>query len=139
MSDFIVDPRIEASSIRLGDLRLCELRLQNDARFPWLVLLPKRAGLIELTDVLSEDDAALWADIRAAEKLARLAAAHLGFPVTKINIANLGNIVAQLHIHIIARNDRDPAWPGPVWGFGQAEPFAPERIDALVQTLKTNF
>ncbi|UDF03659.1 HIT domain-containing protein [Asticcacaulis sp. AND118] len=131
-----VDPRIEASSILIGDLSLCQVRLQNDARFPWLVLLPKRAGLTELTELSEAEHANLRNDLLVAEALVRRAAEELNRPVTKLNIANLGNIVAQLHIHVIARHDQDAAWPGPVWGFGAAETFTSAQQDAVVETLK---
>lgn len=131
-----VDPRIEASSILIGDLSLCQVRLQNDARFPWLVLLPKRAGLTELTELSEAEHANLRNDLLTTEALVRRAAEVLERPVSKLNIANLGNIVAQLHIHVIARHDQDAAWPGPVWGFGAAETFTSAQQDALVEALK---
>lgn len=133
--EFNVDPRIEASSLLIGDLSLCQVRLQNDARFPWLVLLPKRAGLTELTELSAAEHADLRNDLLVAEGLVRRAAEVLGRPVSKLNIANLGNIVAQLHIHVIARHDQDAAWPGPVWGFGAAESYDPDTLMSLETTL----
>ncbi|GGZ23095.1 HIT domain-containing protein [Asticcacaulis endophyticus] len=121
---FILDARIEASSAFIAHLNLCQMRLQNDGRFPWLVLVPTIADFRELTELSDPQILDMMSDIRKAEKLLRAAAGHLGFEIEKLNIANLGNIVAQLHIHVIGRNSSDPAWPGPVWGFGQSEAYA---------------
>ncbi|MDC7676900.1 HIT domain-containing protein [Asticcacaulis machinosus] len=121
---FALDDRIEASSYFIAHLGLCQVRLQNDARFPWLVLVPTIADFRELTELSDAQTMDVMNDIRVAETLVRVAADHLGFEVEKLNIANLGNIVAQLHIHVIGRNSSDPAWPGPVWGFGQNEAYA---------------
>lgn len=136
MAEFIVDPRIEASSVLIGDLRLCQVRLQNDARFPWLVLLPQRAGLTELIQIEGEDEARLFWDIRVAQSaLATACASVLKRPYDKFNVANLGNVVPQLHIHIIARHAGDAAWPGPVWGHGASTAYADEVLDALKNRL----
>ncbi|OYW83205.1 MAG: hypothetical protein B7Z26_01200 [Asticcacaulis sp. 32-58-5] len=116
---FRLDTRIEASSLFIAHLNLCQVRVQNDRRFPWLVLVPTIANLKEITELSDAQLMDLMGDIRTCERLVRALADHCGFRVDKLNIANLGNIVAQLHIHVIARHNGDMAWPGPVWGFGQ--------------------
>jgi len=132
MAEFIVDPRIEASSVLIGDLKLCQVRLQNDARFPWLVLLPRQAGLTELIQLEGEDEARLFWDVRVAQgALATACATVLTRPYDKFNVANLGNVVPQLHIHVIARHAGDDAWPGPVWGHGTSVAYADDVLDAL--------
>lgn len=137
MAEFTVDPRIEAASVWIGELSLCQVRLQKDARFPWLVLLPRRAGLTELTELSEAEHVQLRADLHVAEQMVRRAAEVMGQPVSKLNIANLGNIVAQLHIHLIARHPQDAAWPGPVWGYGTPEAFAPAQKAEVVEALKS--
>jgi diadenosine tetraphosphate (Ap4A) HIT family hydrolase len=115
---FTLDPRLAADTVPLTDLPLCRVLLMNDARFPWLILVPTRPDLCEITDLDPAQRLVLWDEIARASDL-------LGaeFSPTKINIGALGNIVRQLHVHIVARFDGDAAWPGPVWGAGIAEPY----------------
>lgn len=121
MSDgFSLDSRLAADTLPVGDLALSSVRLMNDGRFPWLVLVPRRAGAIEVVDMTEADQGALLREIRAA--CAALRALHAP---DKLNVAALGNVVAQLHVHVIGRFRDDPAWPRPVWGVGQAEPYPP--------------
>lgn len=116
--DFALDPRLSADTVHLGDLALSRVLLMDDARFPWLILVPRRAEVSEITDLAEADSAALWQEIRLAcgvmQSLAR---------PDKINVAALGNIVSQLHVHVVGRFRSDPAWPGPVWGFGSRTPY----------------
>jgi diadenosine tetraphosphate (Ap4A) HIT family hydrolase len=115
---FALDPRLEADTIRLGDMALSRVLLMNDSRFPWLILVPRRAGLVEITDLTPFERRALFEEAAlAADRLKLLTGAK------KINIAALGNVVAQLHVHVIARFAADAAWPNPVWGVGVAEPY----------------
>ncbi|MBX3512132.1 MAG: HIT domain-containing protein [Xanthobacteraceae bacterium] len=108
-----LDPRLAADSIAIGKLALCEVRLQDDARFPWLVLVPQRENVSELFELAEPDQAA------AMEEIARVSAALRAVTqCLKINVGALGNIVRQLHIHVVARDEGDAAWPGPVWGAG---------------------
>ena len=119
MSDgFSLDPRLAADTLPVGDLTLSSVRLMKDRRFPWLVLVPRRAGAVELVDLPEADQGALLREIGAA--CAALRAMHAP---DKLNVAALGNVVAQLHVHVIGRFHADPAWPRPVWGVGQAEPY----------------
>lgn len=104
-------PALAGDCIVVGSLRACEVLLMNDSRYPWLILVPDRPGLRDLDD-LSESDAALVnADIRQASRALRTL-----FQPDKLNVAALGNMVPQLHIHVIARFESDNSWPKPVWG-----------------------
>jgi diadenosine tetraphosphate (Ap4A) HIT family hydrolase len=133
MVSFALDPRLEAESIFVADLGLCQARLMNDRRFPWLVLVPQRAGLADLTDLPREERLMLVEEVaQASLALSGLTAAH------KMNVAALGNHVRQFHVHIIARFTSDPAWPNPVWGLGAAEPYAAARRDSVVKRLATS-
>lgn len=129
MNGFVLDPRLDADTLELGELGLCRALLMDDARFPWLVLVPRIAGARELIDLDAGDQQALLAEVvRAGRGLEALARPD------KLNIATLGNVVAQLHIHVVARHAGDAAWPGPVWGFGTREPYrATERAARLAE------
>lgn len=133
MSDFVLHERLSADSLWLFDLELCQVRLINDATYPWVLLIPMRPGVREIFE-LSERDRGLLMDESAA--VAR--ALHVGLGADKINVAALGNMVPQLHVHHIARFSTDPAWPRPVWGATDAVPYeAPEsavsRYRAMLQ------
>jgi diadenosine tetraphosphate (Ap4A) HIT family hydrolase len=111
MTSFVLDARLEADTIAVTDLPLSAVRLMDDATYPWLVLVPRRAGLVELTDLEPPQRAVLIEEIAAAGRaLAAATGCH------KLNIGALGNQVAQLHVHVIARFTTDAAWPNPVWG-----------------------
>lgn len=117
-SGFALDPRLSADTVHLGDLALSRVLLMDDARFPWLILVPRREGVSEITDLGEADAASLWQEIRLAAGVM----GDLAKP-DKINVAALGNVVAQLHVHVVGRFRSDPAWPGPVWGFGARTPY----------------
>lgn len=128
------DPAFAASSHVVTELDLCQLRLQDDARFPWLILLPRVDHATELTDLTRKDRGRLNGEIDRAALAVRTLGEHLGRPVDKLNIAALGNVTAQLHIHVIGRRRDDPVWPDPVWGRGTPEPWGhhlPEIMDVL--------
>jgi diadenosine tetraphosphate (Ap4A) HIT family hydrolase len=127
MTDFELHPRLAADTVHVADWTLCRALLMNDARYPWLILVPRRAGAVEIFDLNPEDREMLMAEIAlAAERLKHFSHA------SKINIGALGNLVPQLHIHIVARNPGDAAWPGPVWGQGAALPYAAEAMESLI-------
>jgi diadenosine tetraphosphate (Ap4A) HIT family hydrolase len=131
-AEFSLDPRLAADSVAVGELKLCEVRLQDDARFPWLVLVPRRAGLVELFDLSPEERT------MAIEEAAQCGAALRAVTqCLKINTAALGNMVRQLHIHIVARNEGDAAWPGAVWGTGKREPYEPPARDDLIARVRS--
>jgi diadenosine tetraphosphate (Ap4A) HIT family hydrolase len=124
---FALDDRLAADTLFLADLPLCRVLLMNDSRFPWLILVPRRAGLSELHDLAAPERAQLIEEAaQAGERLKAVTGAK------KINIGALGNIVAQLHVHVVARREGDAAWPGPVWGSGAPAPYEPETTAALV-------
>lgn len=126
MSDFRPDERLVRDSDLVTRIGLCELRLMKDARWPWLVLVPQRPGASEVFDLTPLDQTMLTFETTlVAEALKKVTGA------AKINIGALGNIVRQLHVHVIARSEGDPNWPGPVWGFGAAEPRSAEETKAF--------
>ena len=124
---FALDPRLQSATLAVGDLSLSRLLLMNDARFLWLILSPRRAGLVEIVDLDARDRAALMEEIVLVAQWLRQRPG-----VDKINIGALGNIVAQLHVHVVARRIGDAAWPGPVWGVGAAQPYGEAEGRALV-------
>ncbi len=124
---FVLDERLRRDTLFVGDFPLSRVLLMNDARWPWLVLVPRCQGLVELTDLETSDRAAL---VEEAAKAVGFLKAHA--KADKINVGALGNVVRQLHVHVVARTVGDPAWPGPVWGIGGATVYelkeAPEFI-----------
>jgi len=109
MTGFALDPRLEADTFPITDWKLSRVLAMNDARYRWLVLVPRKPGLVELFDLNEVEQITLMQEIVAAS-------AWLKRDAAKINVGTLGNIVAQLHVHVVARKPGDPAWPGPVWG-----------------------
>lgn len=122
MPDFEIDHRLMADSIPITELPLCQLRLMNDRRYVWLILVPRRPHISEAHELPSTDQYPLW---REGTLLGQAIKTHFGGD--KLNIATLGNVVSQLHLHVVLRNQNDPAWPGPVWGHSQAEPYTSEQ------------
>lgn len=118
MSDFVLDPRLDRDSTLLMKLGLCQLRLMEDSRWPWVLLVPQRSGISEIFEMTPLDQTMLTFETAIAAKAVKQASGCL-----KINVGALGNQVRQFHLHIIARDEGDPAWPGPVWGHGQAKPW----------------
>lgn len=129
---FRIDPAFEATSHALAALPLCEARLQADARFPWIVLIPRVEGVRELEDLSPADRARLMDEILLAGDAVRAAGEALGRPVEKLNVGQLGNVTPQLHVHVVGRRADDPAWPGPVWGAGATEPYTPQALLAAL-------
>ena len=120
---FAPDPAFAAGSVHAADWSLCHVRLQDDARFPWLILIPRRADAVEIADLSPADRAVLMDEIVRAGDRVRDMAAALDRPIDKLNVAALGNVTAQLHVHVIGRYKGDPAWPGPVWGHSDPSPW----------------
>jgi diadenosine tetraphosphate (Ap4A) HIT family hydrolase len=129
---FAIHPQLASDSIPIGDLPVCRVLLMNNRHFPWLILVPRREGLRELFDLQPEDYKAVMGEVRhSAERFARLTSAH------KMNVAALGNMVPQLHIHIIARKTDDASWPQPVWNAGvKAEPYQADAAAILIDNVK---
>ena len=135
-AQFVLDERLAADSQPLCRFELCDVRLMNDANYPWLILVPRVADVRELIDLDAAQRHQLGEETDRAARLLRDA-----FRPRKLNVAALGNVVAQLHVHVIARFEDDPAWPAPVWGRVEARPYSPEalieRIDLLQGLLHT--
>jgi diadenosine tetraphosphate (Ap4A) HIT family hydrolase len=128
---FSLDVRLEADSEPLMWLGLCELRVMNDRRWPWLMLVPQRCGIEELHDMTPLDQAMLTFESNmVAQALKRVTGC------TKINSGALGNIVQQLHIHVVARSEGDPGWPGPVWGHGLREPYKDSDLRRFAESVR---
>ncbi|MGH6957637.1 MAG: HIT domain-containing protein [Caulobacteraceae bacterium] len=130
---FALDPAFLTTSEPLVSLSLCEARLQNDARFAWIVLIPRREGAVELEDLAAAERAVLAEEIVAAGAAVRALAAALGRPARKLNVGQLGNVTPQLHVHVLGRRPDDACWPGPVWGRGAPEPYSPEGVAAALR------
>ena len=127
-SAYHLHPQLAADSHPLANLALCELRLIDDANYPWLVLVPRVPDAVELVDLARDLRLQLTDEIDFASRLLRAAVRP-----DKLNVAALGNMVPQLHVHVIARFHGDPAWPAPVWGRVAARPYAPEAlVDRIV-------
>jgi diadenosine tetraphosphate (Ap4A) HIT family hydrolase len=131
---FVLDDRLQGDTHAVVDLALSRVLLMDDARFAWLILVPRIAAARELTDLAATEQAGLLTEINlAARVLTRLHAPD------KLNIAALGNVVAQLHVHVIARRVGDAAWPRPVWGDGVREPYCAAAANACVAALRDGF
>lgn len=124
MSEFTLDARLAADSHLLATGLLSELRLMDDARFDWLVLVPRVPGASELIDLEESSQSILLREINQCCQLLRDCT-----PCDKLNIGALGNIVRQLHVHVLARKESDAAWPGPAWGAGIRQPLSAEALD----------
>jgi diadenosine tetraphosphate (Ap4A) HIT family hydrolase len=133
---FRADPAFEAGSVEVADWPLCQVRLQDDARFPWLILIPRRAGLTELDQLQPADLNLLMAEVLRAGDAVRELGRMIDRPIEKLNVAALGNVTAQLHVHIIGRRSDDPVWPDPVWGRGAAEPWQPATRETLIDVIR---
>jgi diadenosine tetraphosphate (Ap4A) HIT family hydrolase len=132
VAEFQVDPAFEAASIAVGDLPLCHVRLQADARWPWLILIPRLPGLREIEDLSAADRARLIEETVLAGQAVRAMGAAAGFTVEKLNIGALGNVTPQLHVHVVGRRAGDAAWAGPVWGVGVAEAYEDAALETAV-------
>ncbi|EJJ30755.1 HIT domain-containing protein [Rhizobium sp. CF142] len=131
MSDFVIDPRLENDSTSLMVTGLCDVRLSKDARWPWLILVPRRADITEIFELTPLDQVLLTFEIELVS-----AALKKVTGATKINVGALGNIVRQLHVHVIARSEGDANWPGPIWGFGKVEPYEDATRDEFIAKLR---
>jgi diadenosine tetraphosphate (Ap4A) HIT family hydrolase len=128
---FTLDPRLAADTAFVADWELSRVLLMDDARFPWLILVPRRKDLVELDDLATHEQAQLLSEIGRA-----MAALRNCAPCDKLNVGALGNIVRQLHVHVVARREGDLAWPGPVWGSGAATRYGQAGREALIANLR---
>lgn len=135
-ASFKADPAFESGSVIACDWPLCQVRLQDDARFPWLILIPRRAGLHEIEDLTAAERAALLDEVVRAGDMVRSLGQTAGRPVQKLNVAALGNVTAQLHVHVIGRRHDDGQWPDPVWGRGAVVPYGANGLQAAVSRIR---
>lgn len=133
-NDFVLHERLAADTITLADWPLCRVLLMNDASYPWLILVPRQAGLSEIHELAADDRSRLIEEIARASLTLKS-----GFEPDKINVGALGNMVPQLHIHVIARFRSDPAWPGPVWGKQPPVPYESGALEERIVALKAAF
>jgi diadenosine tetraphosphate (Ap4A) HIT family hydrolase len=132
---FVLHPRLMADSALIVDWSLSRVLLMNDKRFPWIVLVPRRPNVSELFDLDESSRVLLTGEItRASERLKSWAALHGG--VDKINIGIIGNLVPQLHVHVVARKRGDSLWPGTVWGAGQPERYGAVELMRMVGEIR---
>ena len=128
---FILDTRLQEDTWLIGDFPLCRLLLSNDSNYPWFILVPRREGISELFQLDDVDQQLMWAETTSlAGVLKEL------FTADKMNVATLGNVVSQLHMHVIARYASDAAWPGPVWGKHPAKPYSEADVQVIRDKLK---
>ncbi|UZJ59479.1 HIT domain-containing protein [Pseudomonas sp. KU26590] len=128
---FVLDPRLLQDTLPIGDFPLCTLLLSNDCNYPWFILVPKRADISEVFQLSETEQAQLW-------KETTYLSAVLGrtFQADKMNVAALGNVVNQLHMHVIVRRVGDAAWPAPVWGKHPAKPYSLDEVARITTQLK---
>ncbi|WP_435994250.1 HIT domain-containing protein [Brevundimonas sp. LjRoot202] len=136
MHAFQADPAFDAGSVVVCDWPLCQVRLQDDVRFPWLILIPRRAGLRELEDLTPADRALLMDETIRAGEVVRMLGEAARRPVEKLNVAALGNVTAQLHVHVVGRRRDDGLWPDPVWGRGGARPYGAQALQTAVSRVR---
>ena len=126
--------RLQQDTFYLGPLMLCDALLMNDARYPWVILVPRREDITEIHQLNEADQQQLMTEsVFVANQLSSLVSAD------KMNIAALGNVVSQLHIHHVARYHTDEVWPAPIWGKGEAAMYSPDEAKAVAEQLKTTF
>ncbi|MFZ0267987.1 HIT domain-containing protein [Caulobacter sp.] len=136
MAEFILDPAFAATAAELGELTLCHARLQLDARYPWVVLIPRVGGARELEDLSAADRARLIEETVLAGVAVRAVAQVLGLVVDKLNVGALGNVTPQLHVHVLGRRVGDPAWPGPVWGHSPGVAYEAQVLERAVASAR---
>ena len=130
MAEFVLHPNIVADTFPVAELPLSSARLMRDANYPWLLLVPRITYAIDVVDLTAKDRAALMDEIvRASTALRETVACE------KLNVATLGNVVAQMHVHVIARRRDDASWPKPVWGAAPAKAYSPGEGEALAAKL----
>lgn len=134
-TEFSLHPQLAQDTLFVTDLRLCRVLLMNEARYPWFILVPRRAGIREIHELSPADRKQLWQESHEVSQ-----ALMQMFQPDKLNIASLGNMVPQLHVHHIARLQADAAWPAPVWGKFPPMPYEPEvasqRLEAIQRALQ---
>ena len=131
---FTLDTRLDQDTWLIGDLPLCRLLLSKDSNYPWFILVPRREGISELFQLDDDDQKLMWSETTTlARVLKELFGAH------KMNVATLGNVVSQMHMHVIVRYRTDAAWPAPVWGKLPAKPYVEAQVSDIRSKLKEAF
>jgi len=131
---FVLHPRLEADTAFIADWPLCRVLLMDDARFPWLILVPRRANITEIHNLIEQDRTVLMHEISRASQFLRCWAEVRG-GCDKMNIAAIGNLVPQLHVHVVARTRTDSAWPYPMWGRGDTVRYSPDELQRRAKEL----
>jgi diadenosine tetraphosphate (Ap4A) HIT family hydrolase len=129
--EWSLHPQLAKLTALVGDLALSRVLLENNSNYPWLILVPRMAGISEIIDLDPHEQVQLMGEIDAAARALKAVATF-----DKLNIAALGNVVAQLHVHVIGRRHTDPAWPKPVWGMAPAVPYSATARDELIVKLR---
>lgn len=128
---FVLDSTLQRDTLPIGDLPLCRLLLSNDANYPWFILVPRCEGVSEVFQLSAAHAHQLWSEtIQVAEAL------KAAFVTHKVNIATLGNVVNQLHMHVIVRRRDDAAWPAPVWGRHPSVPYGTDQVGRIREQLR---
>ncbi|NER63467.1 HIT domain-containing protein, partial [Pseudomonas sp. MAFF212427] len=127
---FVLDSRLHQDTVALGDFPLCRLLISKDANYPWFILVPRRADISEFFELEEADQQQLWKETTALAELLKAL-----FGADKMNVATLGNVVSQLHMHVIVRHKGDAAWPAPVWGHSPALAYADDQLEQVRQRL----
>lgn len=130
----LLDPRLKADSYTIIDLALCQVRLHHNGAFPWILLIPRQENLSEIIDLSPPDQLVLMQEIAVSSEIMRDL-----FRPKKLNVASLGNIVPQLHVHIVARYETDEAWPGPVWNNGVSRAYEADELEKRIDILRKAF
>ena len=128
---FVLDQRLVQDTLPVGDFPLCRLLLSNDAQYPWFILVPRRADISEVFQLSDDDQVQLWKETTAVSSTLQQL-----FSADKMNVAALGNVVSQLHMHVIVRRKSDIAWPAPVWGKQAAVPYAANQAAEIIGLVK---
>ncbi|WP_350615444.1 HIT domain-containing protein [Pseudomonas sp. HY7a-MNA-CIBAN-0227] len=128
---FALDPRLQNDTLPIGDFPLCRLLLSNDSNYLWLILVPRINGIREVFELDVADQQQVWQESTALAQLL-----NDGFAADKMNIGALGNVVSQLHVHVIVRKRDDAAWPAPVWGKHPAQPYTEEQVAVIRARLR---
>jgi diadenosine tetraphosphate (Ap4A) HIT family hydrolase len=128
--DWSLHPQLAQDTVPVGDLGLSRVLLSNDANYPWLILVPRRPRLVEIIDLAENEQVQLLGEIAKAARVLKAVT-----ECEKLNVAALGNVVAQLHVHVIARRHSDAAWPKPVWGAAPPSAYDPRVRDGFIGAL----
>jgi len=129
---FELDAKLVADTFFVCDLKISRLLLMNDANYTWLILVPQKAGLSELTDLTFDEQVEVLGEINLIARILKN-----DFACDKLNIAALGNVVRQLHIHVIARRENDATFPKPVWGNAPAKSYSDKEAQSVIAKIKS--